>query len=77
MYTEESLIELGNGYLEETPERCELFFIGDDIYEFNNLDLDVVFDYFEDKGYICYTDEYAIDNGNFELEPCKVLVITK
>ncbi len=77
MYTEQAIIELGNGYLEETPERAEIFFIGDDIYEFHCLDLDEIYKYFEDKGYDCYVDEYAIETGKFELEPCKVLVITK
>lgn len=77
-YTTEGIIELAQGYLEDNEERCELYFMGEDLYELENIDFDKVYSYFENKGYDCYMEEGAVENDlTLELIPAKLLVITK
>lgn len=77
-YTAEALIELGTELLKEDEDRAELHFMGDDLYDLVHIDFDVVYSHFEELGYDCYFEEYAVMNEfNFEYEPAKVLVITK
>lgn len=77
-YTTESIIEIATEQLKDFEDRTEIYFLGDDLYELDNIDLDTVYKHFENKGYDCYMEEFACEyEGTFELEPAKMLVITK
>lgn len=77
-YTTQGLIELGTDMLEDNQDCIRLYFLGDEIYELDNIDLDVVYSHFEEMGYDCYMESYAIQSETtFDYEPVKVLVITK
>ena len=77
-YTTEGIIVLAEGYLEDNEERCELYFMAEDLYELENIDFDIVYKHFENKGYDCYMDEGAVENDlTLEPIPAKLLVITK
>lgn len=77
-YTTEGIIEIATEQLKDFEDRTEIYFLGDDLYELDNIDLDTVYKHFENKGYDCYMEEFACEyEGTFELEPAKMLVITK
>ena len=77
-YTTEGIFEIATEQLKDFEDRTEIYFLGDDLYELDNIDLDTVYKHFENKGYDCYMEEFACEyEGAFELEPAKMLVITK
>lgn len=79
-YTAEALIELGTELLKESEDYVTLHFMGDDLYDLANIDMDEVFKHFEDRDYICYIldDEMLLDDADgYTYESMKTLVITK